>query len=114
LLGVDDEYRRAAEYDRLPTLTPRRFNPENQACLPILETERGSWRYRALYSNSALAHRLKRVRDWVVLYFTNGDASAQRTVVTETRGDLAGQRVVRGREEDCRAFYRPLLPLKIS
>jgi hypothetical protein len=26
-------------------------------------------------------------------------------VVTETRGALAGKRVVRGREEECRAYY---------
>jgi hypothetical protein len=33
-------------------------------------------------------------------------ASGQRTVVTETRGDQRGQRVVRGRERECRAYYQ--------
>lgn len=31
---------------------------------------------------------------------------AQCTVVTETNGPLRGQRVVRGRERECRAFYQ--------
>jgi putative hydrolase len=29
----------------------------------------------------------------------------QRTVVTETRGDLRGRRVVRGRERECSGHY---------
>jgi hypothetical protein len=50
---------------------------------------------------------LGRTHDWVVLYFYDGDhREGQRTVVTETRGSLLGKRVVRGREEECRAFYR--------
>ena len=112
LLAVDHEYRTLAEREQLPTLTPRRFNPRNEPWLPLLETERGGWRYRALYSNTALAHRLGRARDWVVLYFTDGLTSGQRTVLTETRGDLAGRRVVRGREAECHALYQPTLPKK--
>ena len=34
-----------------------------------------------------------------------GRPYAQCTVVTETRGDLEGHRVVRGREGDCIAHY---------
>ena len=49
---------------------------------------------------------LGRTRDWVVIYYAGGDhAEAQCTVVTETRGALRGRRVVRGREEECRALY---------
>jgi putative hydrolase len=107
ILAVDGEYRARAEKDQLPTITPRRFNPENQRWLPIFRAERGGWRYRALFSNTALAHRLNRTRDWVVIYFTDGVRSGQRTVVTETRGDLTGQRVVRGRERECRLHYQP-------
>ena len=46
------------------------------------------------------------MRDWVVIYahFDHG-GEVQRTVVTETRGALAGRRVVRGREGECLAFY---------
>jgi hypothetical protein len=60
----------------------------------------------ALYSNTARAHDLGLTQDWVVLYFhSNGGPEAQRTVVTETWGNLAGKRVVRGREEESRQFY---------
>jgi hypothetical protein len=68
----------------------------------VLHTERAGWRFTALYSNTALAHRLGRTRDWVVVYFhTDHEPEGQRTVVTETRGPLAGQRVIRGRESEC-------------
>ena len=106
LLGVDAEYRRQADENRLPTLTPRRFNPENEPWLPLYNTDRGGWRFRALFSNTALAHRLGRTRDWVVISFHDGFTSGQRTVVTETVGDLRGRRVVRGRERECRAYYQ--------
>lgn len=105
LLAVDEEYRRLAELERLPRVAPRRFNPQNEPWLPLLQTQRDSWYYRALFSNTALAHRLNRTRDWVVLFFDNGTVAGQRTVVTEPRGDLRGRRVVRGREEECRDFY---------
>lgn len=102
LLDVDREYREAAEAGRLPTIAPRRFNPERRAWLPVLHTRRGPWRVTALYSNTARAHQLGRTRDWVVLFFTeDGRREGQRTVVTETRGPLAGRRVVRGREAEC-------------
>ena len=55
---------------------------------------------------AARAHELGRTRDWVVIYYYDGEhVEAQCTVVTETRGALAGRRVVRGREEECRAHY---------
>ncbi len=107
LLAVDDEYRRRASANLLPTLTPRRFNPGNDPWLPLFVTDRVGWRYRALYSNTALAHRLGQTHDWVVIYFDDGVSAGQRTVVTETRGELRGRRVVRGRERECRAHYQP-------
>jgi hypothetical protein len=59
-----------------------------------------------LYSNTAQAHQLGRTRDWVVLYFYDDEhTEGQHTVVTETHGPLAGRRVVRGREAECRAHY---------
>lgn len=83
----------------------RRFNPGNEAWLPILHAQRGSWHFTALYSNSALAHRLDRTRDWVVIYFYDDDhVERQRTVVTESHGPLKGRRVVRGREPECVEF----------
>jgi DNA polymerase (family 10) len=107
LLHVDQEYRDAAAAERLPTIAPRRFNPENKAWLPFSEFRRGGWRYRVLFSNTALAHRLGQTHDWVVIYFFEGaGSSGQRTIVTETRGDLRGRRVVRGREQECREYYQ--------
>lgn len=107
LLAVDTEYRSQAERDSLPTLTPRRFNPEHEPWLPLFVTDRDGWRFRALFSNTALAHRLGQTRDWVVIAFDDGIVSGQRTVVTETRGALRGLRVVRGRERECLAHYQP-------
>jgi hypothetical protein len=107
LLDVDREYREKAEAGRIPKITPKRFNPGGEAWLPILHTRRGSWHFTALYSNTALAHRLGKSREWVVLYFhSDGGAEAQRTIVRESRGALAGRRVVRGREPECVAYYR--------
>lgn len=105
LLDVDAEYRRRAEAEDLPRIAPRRFNPEGEAWLPVLHTRRGGRDYTALYSNTPQAHRLGRVRDWVVLYPENGAAERPFTVVTERRGPLAGRRVVRGREAECRRHY---------
>jgi hypothetical protein len=106
LLDVDAEYRRRAEALDLPRIAPRRFNPSGEAWLPILHTERDPWQFTALWSNTARAHELGTVKDWVVLYFAaDGGEEGQRTVVTETRGPLSGRRVVRGREEECRRHY---------
>jgi hypothetical protein len=105
LLAVDAEYRRRAEENALPTVAPRRFNPEHEPWLPLLSLDRNGWRYRAMFSNTALAHRLERTHDWIVISFSDGVTSGQRTIVTETRGDLRGRRVVRGRERACRAYY---------
>ena len=52
---------------------------------------------------------LGRTRDWVVVYFYDDEhAEGQHTIVTEVRGALAGKRVVRGREAECRAHYAAL------
>lgn len=106
LLDVDQEYRSKADKGSLPTIAPRRFNPEGLAWLPILHTHRGAWHFTALYSNTARAHELGRTRDWVVLYFYDDEhAERQHTVVTQMRGALLGKRVVRGREAQCAALY---------
>jgi hypothetical protein len=107
LLDVDREYREKAEADRLPKIAPKRFNPTGEAWLPILHAQRDDWHFTVLFSNTARAHELGLVRDWVVLYFhTDRRPEGQRTVVTETRGTLSGQRVVRGREAECRDYYQ--------
>ena len=106
LLDVDREYRENAAAGKLPTIAPRRFNPDNKSWLPVLHTERAGWHFTALFSNTAQAHRLEKISDWVVIYFYDHEhAEGQHTVVTETRGPLAGRRVVRGRESECKAHY---------
>jgi hypothetical protein len=106
LLDVDLEYRDGARAGRLPRIAPRRFNPAHDAWLPILHTIRGDWHFTALFSNTATAHELGRTHDWVVVYFHDDHrAESQRTVVTEQHGPLAGRRVVRGRERECRTHY---------
>ena len=104
LFSVDAEYRRKAAQGVLRTIAPRRFNPDGEAWLPILHTEREGRAYTALFSNTARAHELGTTDDWVVLYLED-DLQAQWTVVTETTGALAGKRVVRGREQACRRYY---------
>ncbi|MGD2172316.1 MAG: helix-hairpin-helix domain-containing protein [Gammaproteobacteria bacterium] len=106
LLRVDHEYREKSRAGMLPKIAPKRFNPENRAWLSILHATYGGWHFTALYSNTARAHDLKRVFDWVVIYYYDDDhREGQHTVVTETRGDLAGERVVRGRETECHRYY---------
>jgi putative hydrolase len=106
LLAVDADYRSRAEAGKLPTIVPKRFNPEHTSWLPVLHVTRGDWHFTALYSNTARAHELGRTRDWVVVYFNDEqEHEGQHTVVTETHGPLVGRRVVRGREQDCRQFY---------
>jgi putative hydrolase len=106
LLDIDGEYRQQAAAGALRTIAPRRFNPEGKAWLPVLHARRGRWHFTALYSNTARAHERGQTRDWVVVYFYDDDhREGQHTIVTETRGPLTGQRVVRGREQECLALY---------
>lgn len=106
LLDVDREYRAKAEAGKLPMIAPRRFNPSGEAWLPVLHTTHDGWHFTALYSNTARAHELGRSHDWVVVYFYDDHhQEGQHTIVTETRGELIGKRVVRGREDECRRYY---------
>jgi DNA polymerase (family 10) len=114
LLAIDEEYRRQAEGDTLTRVTPRRFNSEHEPWLPLFVADRDGWRLRALFSNTALAHRLGKTHDWVVIAFHDGFNSSQRTVVTETRGELRGLRVVRGRERECRLHYQEHAPAPVG
>ena len=106
LLDADALYRRKAEAGELRRIAPRRFNPSGEAWLPIMHARRGDWHLTVLFSNTALAHRLGRTRDWVVIYFHEGNGpEGRRTVVTQRQGPLRGRRVVRGREDDCADHY---------
>lgn len=108
ILDVDAEYRRKAASGKLKTISPRRFNPEGKAWLPVLHTERERWHFTALFSNTARAHDLGKTADWVIVYYERDGYECQHTVVTETYGPLKGRRVIRGRERECTAFYSPL------
>lgn len=105
LLGIDETYRAKAEAGELRKIAPKRFNPEGEAWLPILNTERAGWEFTALYSNTKRAHDLGKTDDWVVIYYEREGEEDQATVVTETQGPLEGKRVVRGREAECREYY---------
>lgn len=105
LLSADSEYRARAESGELKRIAPRRFNPTNQAWLPILHTIRDGWSITALFSNTGRAHQLRMTDDWVVLFTERDGHELQFTVVTETHGPLFGLRVVRGRERECYQHY---------
>lgn len=105
LLDIDREYREKAQQDKLRRIAPKRFNPEGEAWLPIMETDRAAWHFTVLYSNTARAHELEKTHDWVVIYYKRDGEEDQVTIVTETHGPLADKRVVRGREAACRRYY---------
>lgn len=106
LFEVDWQYREAARKGTLRTIAPHRFNPKREAWLPILHTQRGGRHYTAMFSNTALAHRLKQTHDWVILYYDHEDGEHQCTVITGHKEPFIGKRVIRGREDDCATYYR--------
>lgn len=95
LLSIDREYRTKADLNQLPTIAPHRFNPTHAHWLPVLHTTRDGHHYTAMFSNTARAHDLGRIDDWVVIFADTADED-RWTVVTETRGPHAVERVVRG------------------
>jgi DNA polymerase (family 10) len=105
LLEIDEQYRRKARQGQLRQIAPKRFNPQGEAWLPVLNTKREGWSFTVLYSNTALAHRRGKTHDWVVIYYERAGIQRQGTVVTAERGKLAGKRVVRGRERECGEYY---------
>lgn len=105
LLALDAEYREKASAGTLKLIAPKKFNPEGKAWLPIMQAQREGWRFTILFSNTQRAHALGKTQDWVVIYFSRGSAEQKCTIVTEFKGELAGKRVVRGREQECREYY---------
>jgi hypothetical protein len=105
LLALDARYRERAAKGELHLIAPRRFNPKRRAWLPVMHDEAEGHRAHILYSNTALAHKLQRTHDWVVIYDERDGAEGQHTIVTEQRGLLRGKRVVRGREHECADYY---------
>lgn len=105
LLELDEEYRKRAEKDELHKISPRRFNPNDEAWLPVMHVRRQGWDFTVLFSNTARAHELDKTHDWVVIYYEKDDHERQNTVVTETQGPLKGKRVVRGRSAETQEYY---------
>jgi Holliday junction resolvasome RuvABC DNA-binding subunit len=105
LLDLDEEYRRKAARDQLRKIAPKRFNPQGRQWLPVMKAKRAGWDFTVLFSNTELAHRTGKTRDWVVIYFERQGEQRQGTVVTAERGNLEGRRVIRGRERECREYY---------
>ncbi len=107
LLKADEIYRTRAARGELPTIAPRRFNPEGRAWLPILHARHDDWHRTLLFSNTELAHRLGRTKDWVVVHAQKADRPEERcSIVTETRGELTGRRVLEGREAERLSHYQ--------
>ena len=103
---ADQEYRTRAAKGDLRRIAPKRFNPTGEAWLPVLHIKIEDWDFTLLYSNTQRAHELGKTNDWVVAYYHNeASPEGQCTIVTETRGPLAGSRIVRGREGECTSFY---------
>ncbi|HRX79500.1 MAG TPA: helix-hairpin-helix domain-containing protein [Pirellulaceae bacterium] len=105
LLDIDHEYRESAKKHQLPRIAPRRFNPTQQAWLPVLHTERDTRHYTAMFSNTARAHELGAIHDWVVIYRDDDGDHGQWTVISSNFGKLRGKRIVRSREAECAAYY---------
>jgi hypothetical protein len=49
---------------------------------------------------------MNKTHDWVVIYYDNGSREGQAT--TAYKGALEGKRIIRGREEECEAYYEKL------
>ena len=105
LLQVDGQYRDRAARGLLRRIAPRRFNANGRAWLSILHERVEGWMCTAMYSNTARAHELGTTRDWVLIWCEREGEEHRHTVVTESTGHLAGRRVVRGREAECRRHY---------
>jgi len=105
ILDIDEEYRREAAAGRLKMIAPRLLNPDRKPWLPVMVREHGGYKFTVMFSNTAAAHTLGKTGDWVVVYYEKGKGENQCTVVTESRGRLAGKRVIRGRETECAEYY---------
>ncbi|HDR9098109.1 TPA: DNA-binding protein [Burkholderia vietnamiensis] len=106
LLYIDRLYRNKAAAGMLPTLVPRRLNADVSVSPPVMHMTKGGWHFTALAACPARAQEPSATADWVALYFYDATQREQlRTVVTGTLGALAGKRVVRGREMECRVYH---------
>ena len=110
LLEIDAEYRRRSSAGELKLIAPRKHNPEGKAWLPIMTVDREGTKVTAVFSNTDRAHELGKTGEWVVVYYEKDGNEERCTVVTESRGDLKGKRVIRGREPECAEYYSRIDP----
>ncbi|MBR8233342.1 DNA-binding protein [Burkholderia sp. AU42008] len=107
LLYIDRQYRNKAAAGVLPTLAHRRLNADGYVPPPVMHMTKGGWHFTVLSQHAAMrTPEAGRPTDWVSLYFYDAvQCEHQRTVFTGTYGALAGKRIVRGREMECRVYY---------
>jgi hypothetical protein len=74
----------------------------------MMHTRRRRRHYSAFFCNTAHAHEMNKTKDWVVIYYDGHGGERQCTVITSQRGPLASKRIVRGREEECAAYYKKI------
>ncbi len=96
LLEIDEQYRYLAKAGQLRMVTPRRFNPAGKRWLPVMQINKAGWSFNVLFSNTARSHELNKTHDWVVINYSRDGHQGQCTIVTETKGEQKGDRVVRG------------------
>ena len=106
LLAIDKDYRTQAAADTLRKVAPKQLNRLGIAWLPVMRINVDGWHFNVAFSNTLRANRLGKINDWVVIHYSpigsidnRGDGKV--TVVTETHGAHEGERVVRGRENEC-------------
>ena len=106
LLAIDQDYRTQAAADTLHKIAPKQLNRLSIAWLPVMNKNIHGWQFQVAFSNTLRANRLGKTNDWVVIHYslvgsTNNRADGKATIVTETHGAHEGERVVRGRENEC-------------
>ena len=106
LLDIDQEYRTQAAADNLRKIAPKQLNRLGIAWLPVMNKNIHGWHFQVAFSNTLRANRLGKINDWVIIHYspqgsTDNRRDGKATIVTETHGTHQGERVVRGRENEC-------------
>ncbi|WP_246114796.1 hypothetical protein [Rubripirellula tenax] len=71
-----------------------------------MHTHRDNQHYTVMFSNTARAHEQNTTDDWTAIYRDDNHSHGRWTVITSQFGRLKGHRIVRGREDECRCYYR--------
>lgn len=101
VLEVDQTYREAAAAGALALVGARAGGVASPVTelVPVLHRRIGQWSFSATYSSTLRARQAGKARDWVVVHYqADGHLEGRCTVVTGTRGEEKGRRVVRGLE----------------